>query len=312
MEYTDSAMMGAMKRANKVGIVGGGAIGSAIGQTMHEVGVSVVYWDIDPSKATIGSLPELLEYAPVIFLAIPSKADRAVLGTIADHLTGSARPLVISVSKGVEPGFVTIDKVLAEGSKDKFDYGLLYGPMLAKEISEGKHGHGVLATNTDRWHGLFAIPDIRLRTTYSTDLHSVALSGPLKNIYSLGLGLSDGLSLGFNTKGMLTLEAANEMKRLVAELGGDPVVVEGLAGLADLVATGWSGSSFNYQAAYGLAAGKHTHEGTKGEGVGALREISSVVDISSYPLLHVLHQIFIEQKNPDQFVRLLKQKSLLR
>jgi glycerol-3-phosphate dehydrogenase (NAD(P)+) len=82
-------------------------------------------------------------------------------------------------------------------------------------------------------------------TEISNDLTGVELSGAIKNIYSMLIGASEGLSNSkvskeiqtkyyLNTSASLIHRSISEMVEFVSYYGGNPETVYGLAGLGDL------------------------------------------------------------------------------
>ncbi|MGH7487739.1 MAG: NAD(P)H-dependent glycerol-3-phosphate dehydrogenase, partial [bacterium] len=87
-------------------------------------------------------------------------------------------------------------------------------------------------------------------------------------------------------------------------LGADPALADGLAGLGDLLATGWSESSFNHR--IGKAIGREgSSEEMSGEGVKSLGEIHAVLNIDEFPVLETLRRIVIEREDPRLLESLL-------
>jgi glycerol-3-phosphate dehydrogenase (NAD(P)+) len=277
-----------------IGIFGAGAIGTALGSVLESAGAKVEYWDVDTGNSTVTGPAELVAASQILILATPSWAVR----TIASTMQAGSDKLVMTLAKGAEDGFVTMDQVLRESSRGTYGYGLLYGPMLAAELAAGKTTAALLAVSEEKWKGcLDGIPALKLR--YTTDTKSVAICGVLKNIYALGLGIHDGLDLGANAKGVLAVRICAEMKRILEQLEADPEAATGLCGLGDLLATGWSQSSFNYRIGKAIAQ-KITTENMKGEGVRALAEITRVVKLDNLPVLSALHNIVTGGNDPRQ------------
>src|SRR3989338_844635 len=79
----------------------------------------------------------------------------------------------------------------------------------------------------------------------TSDVRGVAVAGVLKNIYALGLGIAHALGWGENQKGWFVSRALREMARAAELLGGTRETMLGIAGLGDLVATGFSPHSHN-------------------------------------------------------------------
>lgn len=281
----------------KVLIIGAGEIGQAIASLLKKAGkADVDFWDSEPNKvANQKDLKKLVKFAEVIFLAIPSKAVRAVLSDIGGEV-GRNVPVIV-LAKGLETNTgKTMDLVLKEYLGRKRGM-LLYGPMIAEEISAGKGTAAVLAGYSagmaKKVISLFECHDLRL--TFSKDLRGVALTGVLKNIYSVGLGIVHGLELSCNFRGWYVAQACLEMGEIVPRLGGKRETVYGQSGVGDLVATGFSSDSRNHQVGYNLAKEQKTE--MESEGTKALAMVCNQLGNSSrYPLLNVLRLVVIERR----------------
>lgn len=91
----------------------------------------------------------------------------------------------------------------------------------------------------------------------TADEVGVEVCAPMKNVYAIALGLSDGLEEAtgvphHNLKAATFAQAVREMSILSTELGADPVTAFGLAGVGDLEVTGLSGRN----KVYGLRIGR--------------------------------------------------------
>lgn len=279
-----------------IGIVGGGAIGTALGGEFTLGGASVNYWDIDQEKSSVDSLESLAKEAEVIVLCIPSWANQEVAAQLATIVGKGSGKLVVSVAKGVAPGFVFIPDVLEQASKSAYDTGIMYGPMLAQEIANGKYGSAVLATKNSTWHNRLQLKDSKFYIEYCSDTDGVALCGVLKNIYAIGFGIVEGLGMGENAKGRMTVLVLDEMKQLFKHFRQDEQLIYGLAGLGDLLATGLSDLSFNHRIGKALAEGILDNK-VKGEGANSLFELAKVLDINQYKIANQLHNV-LESKAP--------------
>jgi glycerol-3-phosphate dehydrogenase (NAD(P)+) len=282
-----------------IGVVGRGEIGSALGAMFEHAGFAVSYWDKETAKCTVSSIVELGSVANVVFIATPSSA----VGESATALgTAVHSAVAITLAKGVESGWKTMDTVLSERAPT-WARGLLYGPMLAEELNAGKLSAAVLALSDSRWHEPIAralAPQLRVEA--SADTKSIALCGPLKNCYAVTLGIADGLALGMNAKGALMVRIIAEMEEILAGLGADPRAARGLAGLGDISATG--GSEFSANRAVGIAAalGK---EISHGEGVNTLREAPSAIDLSRALVLLVTRAVVCDGAGPHRIRELI-------
>ncbi|MEK7599856.1 MAG: hypothetical protein AAB462_02385 [Patescibacteria group bacterium] len=279
--------------SKRLGVVGNGNIGAALGQVFVDDGWRVEYFDTVESKRTVATLGELAQKSDVLIIAAPSWANRQIA---EDMLPEAEGKLVTSVAKGVEAGFITMDKVLADVSKGRFDYGVIHGPMLASEITKGLPAAMTLATTGQQWTNGFG-KNSQLRVEYCDDPYSIALCGVLKNIYAVALGVNDGLGLGHNAKGALAVNILEEFSQLLSDLGADPKQAYSLSGIGDLLATGWSDLSFNHR--IGRLIAKDPSTEPRGEGITSLKEIGSKIKLSDYPIVYALHKIVFEGAQPQ-------------
>jgi glycerol-3-phosphate dehydrogenase (NAD(P)+) len=74
----------------------------------------------------------------------------------------------------------------------------------------------------------------------SRDLVGVSWAACLKNVYAIALGMCDGMRYAMNTKAVLVTRALAEMEALLRSARAKPETVYGLAGIGDLVTTGFS------------------------------------------------------------------------
>jgi glycerol-3-phosphate dehydrogenase (NAD(P)+) len=300
-------MIASVKPLTSIGIIGGGALGGAIGKRLHQTGLRVKYWDVNADLRTASSLDELVSSHPVILICTPSQTNRLIARDVCQVNKQGSGPAVISLAKGVEAGFITMDAVLASELVNRFEYGIISGPMLATEISAGLSAGSTIATTsqvlTAQLSDLFSQAGFITDTT--DDLAGVARCGVLKNIYALGLGLADGLKLGYNFKSAFSVKAIEEYAKLLKYLGSDPNLAYSMAGLGDLLTTGWSAKSYNWRTGEqwiktGVA---------KGEGINALKQLSQSVSLSDYPVAHALESIFFHEGDPMILMNLLSASS---
>lgn len=289
----------------QVGIVGGGEFGQALGRAFHRRTIEAQFYDKQDDRSTVATIDELVQGNEVILLCIPSWANREVVKEIA-HAAKGERRVIVSMAKGVERHFVTMDKVLAEYLGEEHVYGLAYGPMVAEELAVGRQAAGVLALSDMNWYDrlstLFGNAKVVLEP--SSDLEGLATVGVLKNVYAIAFGMNDGLHLGDNAKGKLAVLVLREMKQLLIHMETDPQLAEGLAGIGDLITTGITDASFNYRVGKTIAEGI-ADEGIKSEGLTTLRELSEKVEIKRYPLLDALNRMIYHYEPTTELEKLL-------
>jgi glycerol-3-phosphate dehydrogenase (NAD(P)+) len=99
---------------------------------------------------------------------------------------------------------------------------------------------------------LFATPYYRVYT--STDILGCEFAGAIKSVIALAVGMSIGMGFGENTQAMVITRGLNEVARLSAAHGADPLSAAGLAGMGDLVAS--CGSPLSRNRTFGEALGR--------------------------------------------------------
>ena len=245
---------------SKVSVFGAGAWGSTLAQVLCDAGNEVLLWGLKedvvneintkhtnskyigqnvlPSELRATTdLDEAFSFSKNYVLAIPSQQLRATLQLWKPHFTNDC--LIISTLKGIE---ITSQMRMTEVMEDvigKHRIALITGPNLADElILRQPAGAVAAATNqatSEEVRELFRTPYYRVYT--SVDLLGCELAGAIKNVIALAVGISIGMGFGENTQAMLITRGLNEVARLCAAHGADPLSAAGLAGMGDLVAT---------------------------------------------------------------------------
>ena len=140
-----------------------------------------------------------------------------------------------------------IKKLLKEQGHDEINISAIKGPCLAAGLAN-KMRTGTVIANPDIKEAQFLKKIISTKfysTEISNDLNGVELSGAIKNIYSMLIGASEGLSNSkapleiqskyyLNTAASLIHRSISEMVEFVSHYGGNAETVYGLAGLGDL------------------------------------------------------------------------------
>jgi glycerol-3-phosphate dehydrogenase (NAD(P)+) len=257
-------------RADTVGIVGAGAFGTALASVVARANRRVVLWSRDTAVVEeiqrtrrCPRLPEALLPAPLevtadprvlarearlIILAVVSTDVRArsvELGAVLDgsHLVVHA---VGALARGEGPGAgqtadaatdERVSEVVANGIASQ-RLGVLAGPGLPSEMAQGQFASMVVASAFDEvireTRRLISAPPA-LRVYGSRDLVGVELSSALAGVYTIALGLCDGIEMGPGPRAVLVTRAVAEGSRLVVAAGGDVKTFPGLAGLGNLL-----------------------------------------------------------------------------
>ncbi len=325
----------------RVAVVGGGAWGTALADLLARKGEDVVLWAREPEvvegiqrshvnalflpdaplapglRATADPV-EAVRGAEVVVSAAPSHAVRAVMSRAAPALAG--RPLVISVSKGIEADRLqTLSCVLREVLGGGTPIAVLSGPSFAREVYE-RQPTAVVAAAADasvarRAQQVFSTAHFRV---YShTDVVGVELGGALKNVIALAAGILEGLGLGHNTRAALVTRGLAEITRLGVALGADPMTFAGLAGLGDLILTATGALSRNRSLGVELGQGKSLEQALAGkqsvaEGVNTARTAVALADRHGVelPIAREVAAVLFQGKAARQAVADLMERDL--
>lgn len=296
----------------------------------------VVLWDHQPERATemererqnaaflpgfmfppnlrvSADLAEAVRGRDIILVVTPSQRVREHGRAIAPLLEPDA--VVVSAAKGLELGTrLRMSQVLAQELPPSTAIAALSGPNLAVEIARGLPAAAVVASlereaaqrvRDTLTAGLF-------RVYVSDDMAGVELGGALKNIIALGVGISDGLGYGENSKAAFMTRALAEISRLAVAAGANPLTLAGLAGIGDLVATCSSPLSRNRTLGLELAKGRSlqavlAERKTVAEGVTTTRAaLDLAADLGvELPITEQIARVLFEGKDVKEAVRSL-------
>jgi glycerol-3-phosphate dehydrogenase (NAD(P)+) len=244
-----------MNGAAHIGVVGGGAWGTALACLARRAGRRVTLWSRDPaiSKAIAAERanPVYLPGIP-IDAGIEAAADLAALGAcdglllvcpaqavreLAQRLPGDS-PVVIC-AKGIEISTgLLMPEVLAEVQPGR-RIAVLSGPSFAEEAIRGLPTAVSIAT----WEPTLgqslatSLAAGAFRPYWTHDVLGVALGGAIKNALAIAAGIVEGRGLGYNAAAALATRGFAEMARLGQAMGAELETLTGLSGLGDLVLT---------------------------------------------------------------------------
>ena len=313
---------------NTVTVFGAGAWGSTMAQVLSDAGNDVLLWgrstevineinSVHTNKKYLGShvlpnniaattdLQRASAHSNKYVLAIPAQQLRSTLEDWKPHF--GADSTIVSTLKGIE---ISTQMRMTEVIEDVLGLrkiAIITGPNLADELVLRQPAGAVAAAATqelaDQIRELFRTPYYRVYT--SVDVMGCELSGAIKSVIALAVGISIGMGFGENTQAMLITRGLNEVARLCAAHGSDPLSAAGLAGMGDLVAS--CGSPLSRNRTFGEVLGRtgsmaqaREHVAKTVEGVasaGAVVEIAHRVGIE-VPVIEAVGEIVSEQLTP--------------
>jgi glycerol-3-phosphate dehydrogenase (NAD(P)+) len=257
-----------------IGVVGGGAWGTALACLGRRAGRRVTLWSRDPAVSEaiaherinkvylpgfqldegIEATHDLaaLSACDAILLVCPAQAVREV----AARLGGKA-PVVIC-AKGIEASSgLLMPEVLVEVLPGR-PIAMLSGPSFAEEVLRGLPTAVSIATEDPALGRTLAgaLAAGAFRPYWTHDVLGVALGGAVKNVLAIAAGIVEGRGLGHNAAAALITRGFAEMARLGTAMGAELETMTGLSGLGDLVLTCHGPLSRNRS--LGAALGKGT------------------------------------------------------
>jgi len=246
----------------RVGVLGGGAFGTALALLCHSRGYRVRVWThevdlparIREEKENAPYLPGVpipeaiefhhdlawaLEEADLVLVVAPAQHVRSVAERARPHLPPGA--FIGCCTKGIEHGSLELmSEVLAEVLPDSVRrHAFLSGPTFAKELARGlPMDIAVASSDIETAHAVQAIlhaPSFRVYA--GNDPIGVEMAGSLKNVIAIACGTADELGLGLSARASLISRGLAEITRMGVARGAHPVTFLGLAGVGDLILT---------------------------------------------------------------------------
>ena len=296
---------------SKVTVLGAGAWGSTMAQVLSDAGNHVLMWGrnesvvneinsqhtnskyLDSNILPLGiqattDLSQAFGYSNIYILAVPAQTLRENLKSWKNLVEPHAT--YVSTLKGIEVSTLSRMTEVIQEEMQTENFSLITGPNLANELILRQPAGAVAAAPTmllaEKVQKLFATPYYRVYT--STDVLGCELAGAIKSVIALAVGISIGMGFGENTQAMLITRGLNEVARLCAAHGADPLSAAGLAGMGDLVAS--CGSPLSRNRTFGEVLGRSGSMATAREHVA--KTVEGVA--SSNAVLEIAHRVGVE------------------
>ncbi len=261
-----------------VGVIGAGAWGTALAQTLAKAGHEVRLWALEHEVAKainathqnplyLEGVPldekvraaedfHALEDCPTVLVVTPAQHMRATLESFRPHMAGGAA--LVLCSKGIERGTMKLmTEVLAETCPEAVP-AVLSGPSFAIDVVWGLPTAVTLAC-ADETRGRALLDEIgspAFRPYLSGDLVGAEIGGSVKNVLAIAAGIVEGRGMGKSAHAALIARGFAEMTRLAVALGAKRETLAGLCGLGDLVLTCSSPQSRNMSCGQALGRGE--------------------------------------------------------
>ncbi len=258
-----------------VAVVGAGAWGTALAQTLARAGLAPTLWThraetardinerhanpvylpdvpLDPSIRATPDMREALADKDLLLWATPAQPLRATLSLAA---LPKGVPIVIA-SKGIEGESCRLMSEIASEVAPGNPVAILSGPTFAREVAQARPTAVTLACKDADLAAAIAAacatPNFRIYR--SDDVVGAQIGGAVKNVVALACGIVAGRGLGDNARAALMTRGLAEMVRLGIAKGGRAETLMGLTGLGDLALTCNNEQSRNMR--LGIAMGR--------------------------------------------------------
>jgi len=324
-----------MKNNYRVGVLGGGAWGTALSIVANRAGNEVLLGTrnenvihsiserrtndiylpsvfIDPSIKITNEFADVCR-GDILILATPSHCLRAVCISMSDILSPDVA--VVIACKGIERGSIMLMSEVVQEILPNNPIAVISGPNFADETARGLPTATTIACAEKKlWDMLTYALGGRLFRPYMTDdIIGTQIGGVVKNVISVACGIAEGKNMGANARAALVTRGFAEMSRLALAKGGRYETLMGLSGLGDLILTSGSTKSRNMSFGVEIGRGKSKDELLASLGRTAVEGVVSAESITrlakkhgvSMPICDAVHQILYENAPVDEVVESL-------
>ena len=263
----------------KLGVIGGGAWGTALAQVAASGDRETLLWALEPEvvdginsrhengtflagislNTAIRATPDLgdLDSCEAWLVVTPAQHMRSVLERAAE----CDKPLVLC-SKGIEERSGSMLHHVAREACPGAKVAVLSGPTFAHEVAKGLPTAVTLAAEDESLANALRdrIAQPTFRIYVSDDVAGAEIGGAVKNVLAIACGVVEGKGLGQNARAALIGRGFAEMTRFGLAFGARRETLAGLSGLGDLVLTCSSTSSRNFSLGKGIGEGRSAAE----------------------------------------------------
>lgn len=317
-----------------VGVIGPGALGTALAQTISEnvsllllhvrkqnlcddinnTGYNTHYYPNQKLNENIKATTDLedLKDCDIIFLAIPSSAFRGILKDLKNAIPKDT--ILVTTAKGIEyPSLNTMGNLISEYFDD--NYVVLSGPNFASEIMLNQPTVTNIASrdpeNSKKVKEVLSTKQFKVKII--DDIKGIELCGVLKNINAIANGICEGMNINENARYSILTKSFKDTIKIIESIGGFSETVHEYCGFGDLILTSTSPESRNHT--LGILYGQRLiiDEAASGIVFEGKNSIKAVKDICSNNNIHsdivdFVYNVIIEKMNPLTAFNILWEK----
>ncbi len=239
----------------KLGIIGAGAMGTALAQTVskntnvllyarreevskdiNENSLNSQYFPNERLNENITAISDYnqLKDAEIIFLCIPSSAIRQTVTELNEIVTKNC--IFVSTAKGIEKDTnKRMTEIIEEITKN--DAVAFSGPNIAAEMVKLMPASTTIACRNEE--SLNKVKNILQSDTFkvnaNTDVVGTEFCGIIKNVIAISQGICKGMAISNNARFTLFTKSFTETKDIIEKMGGNRSTVDDYCGFGDIV-----------------------------------------------------------------------------
>ena len=321
----------------KIGILGTGAYGMALASVFEYNKCNVMMWtnskeeeklliserksnkidyEIPSSIAITTDLKEVISDSNIIVIAVPAKFVNSVCMQFKDYYNNGQ--IICIASKGIEQDSCMFLYDIVRNCIESNDIAVISGGTFAVDIVRKVPVGLSLATESETASELItkAMENDYVKLRPTKDIIGTEICGAIKNVIAIASGMIDGMGYPESTSTMFITESLNDIKELIASLGGDSKSILSFAGFGDLLLTCTSVKSRNYTLGKLIGENRPREEidkyieSTTIEGLYTLTSIKKLLNDNKIkmPIINLIYDIIVDKKEPHTLVKFLVEK----
>ena len=325
---------------SSIGVIGGGAWGTALAVSFSKVTEHVMVWSrqsriadtINRTHRNNRSLPDILlpnhlkatdnladmHEAHLLFIVTPAQTIIDIGNQLAACQFSHAIPLVLCC-KGIEQKNNQLMSEVLSSILPHHRLAILSGPNFADEVAKGLPAGATLAcTDTNLAQKIIqSVGHPLFRLYHSEDIITTQIAGAAKNVLAIACGICMGRNMGQNARAALITRGIHEIGMLCEAKGGSRQALMGLCGIGDIMLTCCSEKSRNMSLGIRLGRGEQLsdilhHDSLLAEGVASAAPICALAEQSGVelPIAMAVNQVLTGDKTVGEAIASLLNRPL--
>ena len=241
---------------SNIGVVGAGAMGTAISQTICENTQNVLLYarreevanSINETRFNREYFPNIrledniiaiddltqLKDAEIIFLTVPSSKIREVSRDLNEIISNEC--VLVSTAKGLEKGSQKRMSQIIEEEIGRHAV-VLSGPNIASEMVMRTFSSASIACKNKKYLEKVkrVLSTSKFKVSASDDVIGVEYCGVIKNVIAISQGICEGMEINDNARFSVFTKTYNETKELIEKFGGNKDTVDDYCGFGDII-----------------------------------------------------------------------------